>query len=170
MYLRELTENDYNDLCEILQDKNVMYAYEHSFSDAEVKAWYDKQIGWYNEYGYGLWATIDKKNKEFLGQCGLTLQKIDGKEYLEIGYLFKKKHWSKGYATEAVLACRNYAFTELKADKVYSIIRTNNVLSQNVAKRAGMKIEGEIIKHYYNMDMPHYIYAIEAPGNPGPPV
>ena len=34
-YLREMTEADYDDLCEILQDPQAMYAYEHAFDDAE---------------------------------------------------------------------------------------------------------------------------------------
>jgi RimJ/RimL family protein N-acetyltransferase len=43
LFLRELCENDYKDLCEILQDKDVMYAYEHSFSKEEVENWYNQQ-------------------------------------------------------------------------------------------------------------------------------
>jgi RimJ/RimL family protein N-acetyltransferase len=163
LFLRELCKNDFGDLCEILQDKDVMYAYEHSFSKEEVKNWYDKQIERYIENGFGLWAVIQKETKEFLGQCGLTIQKINGKEYLEIGYLLKKKHWHKGYAAEAALGCKKYAFEILKAEKVYSIIRDNNTASQNVAKRTGMEKTGEIIKHYYNMDMAHYIYETKAP-------
>jgi RimJ/RimL family protein N-acetyltransferase len=161
LFLRELSENDYKDLCEILQDKEVMYAYEHSFSKDEVENWYNKQIERYNENGFGLWAVIHKETKKFLGQCGLTKQKINGKEYLEIGYLFKKKYWRKGYAAEAAAGCRNYAFETLKAEKVYSIIRDSNRAAQNVAKRIGMEKTEEIIKHYYNMDMAHYIYEIE---------
>ena len=105
--MREFRDDDYNDLCEILQDKDVMYAYEHPFSEEEVKSWYNRlTVGHYEKYGFGLWAVIDKNTNEFLGQCGLTIQNIDGKEYLEIGYLFKKKHWHKGYATEAALGCK----------------------------------------------------------------
>ncbi len=36
-----------------------------------------------------------------IGQCGLTMQPWKGKEVLEIGYLFQRKHWHKGYAAEA---------------------------------------------------------------------
>lgn len=161
LYLRELTENDFHDLCEILQDREVMYAYEHAFSDEEVKDWYNKQLERYHEYGYGLWAVIEKQTNELVGQCGLSIQKINEKEYLEIGYLLKKKYWYKGYAAEAAMGCKKYAFEELKASKVYSIIRKNNIASQNVAKKTGMKIVDEVIKQYYNMDMPHYIYEIE---------
>jgi RimJ/RimL family protein N-acetyltransferase len=161
LFLREFLDGDYKDLCEILQDKEVMYSYEHSFSEEEVKSWYDRLIvGHYRKYGFGLWAVIHKQTNDFLGQCGLTIQNLNGKEYLEIGYLFKKKYWHKGYATEAALACKKYAFDVIKAEKVYSIIRANNIKSQNVAQRIGMKKSAELVKHYYNMDMLHYLFEI----------
>lgn len=37
LYLRELEGSDYDSLCKILQDPEVMYAYEGPFSDAEVR-------------------------------------------------------------------------------------------------------------------------------------
>jgi RimJ/RimL family protein N-acetyltransferase len=174
LYLRELTEEDYGDLCDILQNKEVMYAYEHAFCDDEVKDWYDRQITRYSEHGFGLWAVIEKSENRFVGQCGLSIQKIkEGNglettvsrpaEYLEIGYLLKMDYWHMGFATEAAIGCREYAFGTLKAPAVYSIIRDSNIASQNVAKRVGMKVMGETVKHYYDMDMPHYIYGIENP-------
>lgn len=42
----------------ILQDKDVMYAYEHAFSDGEVRQWLDRQMKRYEEYDFGLWAVI----------------------------------------------------------------------------------------------------------------
>lgn len=39
LYLRKLCQFDYKALCKILQEKDVMYAYEHAFSDEEVEAW-----------------------------------------------------------------------------------------------------------------------------------
>ena len=52
LFLREMTENDWDDLCEILRDKDVMHAYEHAFSDKEVREWLDKQLIRYQEYGH----------------------------------------------------------------------------------------------------------------------
>jgi len=161
LFLREFSQKDYNDLCEILQDEDVMYAYEHAFSEEEVDDWYNRQIERYKEDGFGLWAVIHKETGEFLGQCGLTIQRLNDKEYLEIGYLFKKKYWHNGYATEAASGCKRYAFDLLKADSVYSIIRDINTASQNVAVRLGMTISEEIVKHYYNIDMPHYIFEVK---------
>jgi RimJ/RimL family protein N-acetyltransferase len=160
LFLRELTEADHEYLCAILQDTAVMYAYEHAFSDEEVTAWFNKQIERYAKDGFGLWGVIHKESNAFLGQCGLTVQTIDDKEYLEIGYLFKKEHWHNGYAAEAALGCKKYVFEQLKAEKVFSIIRENNTASQNVAKRIGMEKTGEVVKHYYNMDMVHYIFQV----------
>lgn len=160
-YLREMTQNDYEDLCEILQDVETMYAYEHAFTNIEVQNWLNKQLERYEQFGFGLWAVIDKKTECFIGQVGLTIQNVEGKEELEIGYLIKRKYWHNGYATEASIACKKYAFNCLNKDRVVSIIRDNNYASQNVAQRVGMKIESQFIKHYYNIDMPHYVYSIK---------
>ncbi len=158
LIFREMTMSDYNDLCEILQDKQVMYAYEHAFSDAEVKEWFERQLTRYKEYGFGLWAAVLKENGKMIGNIGITMQKFGDLQVPEIGYLLNKDYWHKCYATEGAIACRDYAFNVLKFDKVYSIIRDNNLPSQAVAKRNGMQVVGKEIKHYYNMDMPHLVY------------
>lgn len=160
-YLREMTGDDYKDLCEILQDAETMYAYEHAFSDEEVIDWLNRQISRYKEFGFGLWAVIDKYTDEFIGQVGLTMQAVVDYQELEIGYLIKRKHWHKGYVTEAAIGCKEYAFKNLKRNRVVSIIRDNNFASQGVAQRVGMKKDSEFVKHYYNMDMLHYIFVIE---------
>lgn len=160
LVLRELSLLDKENLSLILQDKDVMYAYEHAFSYSEVDTWLNNQLRRYKDDGFGLWAVILKDTNEFIGQCGLTVQNIGEKEVVEVGYLFKKAHWHKGYATESAIACKNYAFNTLDIDEVYSIIRDNNMPSINVAKRNGMSLKGEFVKHYYGMNMPHLIFSV----------
>lgn len=161
LILREMTQADLADLCEILQDKETMYAYEHAFSDTEAREWLERQLARYAEYGFGLWGVTDKQTGEFLGQCGLTMQDCGSEQILEIGYLFKRKHWHKGYAIEAAIGCKKYAFETLNADRVFSIIRDNNLASQRVAQKNGMTVVKTIVKHYYNMEMPHDVYEID---------
>lgn len=160
LYLREMTSDDFDNLCLILKDKEVMYAYEHAFDDYEVKAWLEKQLLRYQNDKIGLWAVILKETNEMIGQCGLTYQDTGSETVLEIGYLFRKAFWHRGYASEAAKACRKYAFDTLNAKRVYSIIRDSNKASQNVAKRNGMTAEKIIVKNYYNIDMPHILYSI----------
>ncbi|WP_019230069.1 GNAT family N-acetyltransferase [Sedimentibacter sp. B4] len=161
LYLREMNQEDFPSLCKILQDKDVMYAYEHAFDDDEAQGWLDKQIMRYRQYGFGLWAVILKETGEMIGQCGLTMQDCNNKQVLEVGYLFQKAFWHKGYASEAAIACKKYAFEVLNADEVFSIIRDTNIASQNVAKRNGMTITDRFIKHYYGVDMPHLVFSIK---------
>lgn len=82
LILRRLKPSDYDDLCEILQDSEVMYAYERPFSSEEVKEWLSKQFKRYEKYGFGLWAVILKENRELIGQCGLTMQPWKEEEVL----------------------------------------------------------------------------------------
>ena len=150
-----MTQEDLNSLREILQDEETMVAYEGAFSDEETTKWLDWQRTLYREKGYGLWAVILKENGAMIGQCGLTMQTWKDQRVLEIGYLFNRSYWHKGYATEAAKACKEYAFKILKAPEVCSIIRDTNIASQNVAIQNGMKKKDTWTKHYRGVDMPH---------------
>lgn len=163
LMLRQMTQDDLPALCRILQDKEVMYAYEHAFSDAEAAEWLNRQMQRYKDDGIGLWAVILKENGDLVGQCGLTMQDIPDGRVVEVGYLFRKDCWHKGYATEAAIGCKNYAFDTLGVSEVYSIIRDNNTASQNVARRNGMEVCGQFTKHYYGIDMPHLIFCVKKP-------
>ena len=163
LYLREMNQNDFHSLCKILQDEDTMYAYEGAFSNEEVQEWLDRQISRYQQWKFGLWAVILKETQEMIGQCGLTMQPWKEQEVLEIGYLFRRLYWHKGYATEAARACKNYAFKTLGADEVCSIIRDTNTASQNVALRNGMSRKDCWTKHYRGVDMPHYRYVVVQP-------
>lgn len=158
LYLRKMNQGDYEALCRILQDAEAMYAYEGAFSDTEVQEWLDRQISRYEKWGFGMWAAVLKETGEMIGQCGLTMQPWKGKEVLEIGYLFQRAYWHKGYATEAARACKKYAFETLNASEVCSIIRDTNTASRKVAVRNGMAAEDSWIKHYRGVDMPHDRY------------
>lgn len=161
LYLREMTEDDLPALRNILQDPKAMYAYEHAFSEEEVRAWLANQRRRYEEDGFGLWAVVLRQTGEMIGQCGLTWQdKGDGTRGVEVGYLFQRAFWRQGYATEAAVACREYAFQELGVKEVCSIIRDNNLSSQAVARRNGMAVSGRLVKHYYGMEMPHLVFSV----------
>lgn len=159
LILRKLEQDDFDDVCKLLQDPVVMYAYEGAFSKQEVQEWLNKQFGRYRDDGFGLWGMIEKDCGALIGQCGITYQEYNGKQVPEVGYLLREEFWHKGYATEAAIACKEHAFNVLGFGEVYSIIRDTNIASQKVAQRNGMKKIDSIVKHYRNLDMVHFIYS-----------
>lgn len=161
LYLRIMHQSDYSALCKILQNDEAMYAYEGAFTDEEVQQWLDKQIKRYKDDGFGLWAVILKESNEMIGQCGLTMQDYDGKQILEVGYLFQRTYWHNGYASEAAIACKVYAFEKLNAEEVFSIIRETNIPSQNVAIRNGMTLTNKFNRHFRGIDIPHLLFSVK---------
>lgn len=103
-------------------------------SKARAEYWMKRQLARYAEQRYGLQALIDIETNEFIGQCGLLLQEVDGEKYIEVGYHIFKKYWGKGYAPEAARLFIDYAFQK-GITSVISIIDIHNVKSQRVAEK-----------------------------------
>ena len=122
-----------------------------------AESWLEKQFGRYAENN-GLYALIHKDTNEFIGQCGLLVQDVDDKQELEIGYHLLPAHWGNGYATEAAIACKKFAFENEMADSIISIIHVDNIASQKVALRNGMQAE----KHTTFKGLPVIIYRISS--------
>lgn len=163
LMLREMTDDDLPALRAILQDDATMTAYEGAFDEAMVRAWYDRMRDRYRDDGFGLWAVVLRESGEMIGQCGLTRQHILDGDVIEVGYLFNRAHWHRGYAVEAATGCRDHAFTTLRADRVWAQVRDTNLASMNVAIRLGMTVRGRFVKHYRGVDMPHLAFAVDRP-------
>ena len=159
LILRDLTPEDYPALRSMM-DADTMWAYGRGFTDREVALWLARQIDRSRIWGFSLCAVELKGSSEIIGQCGITVQDCLGMHVPEIGYVFRRDRWHHGFATEAALACRDYAFSTLGFDEVYSIIRDVNHASRRVAVRLGMTPRGVFVKHYRGIDMPHIAYAV----------
>jgi len=159
LILREMMQGDYPALAAILQDEQTMYAYEGAFTQSETQAWLDKNLARYRDDGIGLWAVILKDGGSMIGQAGLTWQEVNGRRVAEVGYIFNHVYWGEGYAIEAAIACKEYGFSRLGLNEIYSTIRDTNIASMNVAIRNGMLIRERFIKHYRGIDMPHYAFS-----------
>ncbi len=144
LVLRELTIADLRNWHVILSDPETMAHYPQPFSLEKTKQWIDWNLENYRTYGFGLWAVILKENALFIGDCGITMQQINGKLEPEIGYHINKAYTGKGYASEAAQACRDYAFEGLKLRTVYSYMKHTNTASRRVAEKNGMKLIAEL--------------------------
>ena len=164
LLLRELVDDDLPGLCRVLQDSDVTYAYERVFSDREIGSWLKRQIQCYAQEGFGMWAVVLKETGKMIGHAGISMHVYGDEELPEIGYMFEKEFWHRGFATEAAIACRDYAFAVLGMDTVYSVIRADNVPSRAVARRNGMRITGTAFRSVMGRMVTHYMYSIKKPG------
>jgi len=139
LYLREMTPQDFDALYKVLADSDIMRHYPYTFDDARVRGWIEKNIRRYREDGFGLWAVCLKENDEMIGDCGLTLQSIDGVILPEIGYHIRSDCQRKGYASEAAAAVRDHAFEHTAYDAVYSYCTEENEASRRTAEAIGMR-------------------------------
>jgi RimJ/RimL family protein N-acetyltransferase len=160
LYLREIQMSDYGALCLFLQNIDVMYAWEHAFSDEEVTAWIDENIMRYKRDSYSYWAVIEKTTEKLIGVTGLISEIADKETYVGIGYIYNKPYWGNGYAIEAAIACAEYAFTVLHLPELTAQIRPENTASIKVAEKLGMTIKKSFIKHYKNKEMKHFLYSV----------
>jgi len=143
---------------EIVSDEETMAAFNGPWTEQENIEAVEKQIRSYKENGFGRYAVVLKETGKVIGNCGLMWWDIDGRQVLELGYMFNRAFWHKGYASEAAFAVKRYAFDVLGFDEVSSLVRDSNYASMNVAIRNGMLVRGRYVKHYKGEDMPHYIF------------
>ena len=143
LFLREMTMDDFDALYKVLADKEIMQHYPYTFDEERVRGWIQRNVDRYNNEGFGLWAVCLRENGEMIGDCGLTLQNIDGQMLPEIGYHIRKDCQKKGYAKEAALAVRDWAFKNTSYPAIYSYCKYTNVPSFKTAESIGMHFEKE---------------------------
>lgn len=138
LFLREMEHADFDALYAVLGDSDIMRHYPYIFDEARVRRWIDVNLQRYRQLGFGLWAMCLKESDAMIGDCGLTMQNIDGEIKPEIGYHVAKSFQRKGYASEAARACRDWAFENTAFDRIYSYMKADNAPSLATAKAAGM--------------------------------
>ena len=80
---------------------------------------------------------------------------VEGKgPEVELGYDIARKHWGKGYATEAGAACLRYGFKEAELDRIISLTHPENIASQRVLEKLGFAYVG--MKEYYGVELRYY--------------
>lgn len=90
LILREMTYDDYDALYNVLADSDIMCHYPYTFDEKRVRGWIEKNIRRYAVFGFGLWAVCLGETGEMIGDCGLTMQSIDGMILPEIGITSRK--------------------------------------------------------------------------------
>ena len=138
LFLREMDRNDYDALYKVLADTEIMRHYPYTFDEVRVRAWIKRNMDRYRVNGFGLWAVCLKESGEMIGDCGLTIQIINGNVLPEIGYHICRDFQRRGYAKEAAKAVRDWAFRNTEYPTLYSYCKYTNEPSIRTAESIGM--------------------------------
>lgn len=138
---REMTVDDLDDMASLLGDPEVMRYYPRPRTRDEALGWIEWSRRLYAAHGHGLWLITLQDTGEFVGNCGLTVQNVEGAIQVEIGYLVRADLQGNGYATEAATACCDHARDVLRLDRLIAIINPGNRPSQRVAEKLGLALE-----------------------------
>jgi len=160
--LRNLELSDNSELYKILSDRETMVHYPRPYTQKETEDWINRSIKSYKNNNFGLWAVIIKKEKRFIGQCGISMQNIDGEDVPEIGYHINKNYWKRGFASEAAQKCLEYGFIDLGLEKIFIHTSVKNIPSMRVAEKVGMKKRKEYDKEVGQSKkiMRHVVYSL----------
>ena len=156
LILREFSADDAEALSRVLSDPATMRFYPAPYDQAGVEVWIARNLRRYAEHSHGLWAMILKASGELIGDCGLTVQEVDGVDEIEIGYHVRRDLRGQGLATEAARACCDYGFARLPVEQLISLIRPENMPSRRVAEKNGMTVWKDVMR----AGLRHLVYAI----------
>ena len=141
--LREMNPGDCDALFRVLGDPEIMGHYPYAFDGQRVREWIERNMNRYRRDGFGLWAVCLKDSGEMIGDCGLTLQNIEGELLPEIGYHIRRDCQRRGYAREAAAAVRDWAFQNTDYPALYSYCKYTNTPSIRTAESIGMRFDRE---------------------------
>ena len=144
---RLLERTDFEDWKPLFEVENVadFLAFDRTRSAKELcELWFQKIFHRYENDLGGMNVLVDKNTGRMVGQCGLLVQDVEGEERLEIGYSILPEFWGKGFASEAAQKCKNYAFKNGFSESLISMVHVDNIASEKVARKNGMKLEKTI--------------------------
>ena len=106
-----------------------------------VKKQIDQNVVHWQEHGFGYWVFHLKKDGQFVGRGGLTINQIDGKEVVGLGYAVMPDYWNRGFATEIAAASVEVGFGHLGLTEIWSWALPDNRASQRVMEKLGFRYE-----------------------------
>lgn len=159
LLMRPFSESDLGDLHSLYSDPMVMN-HIPPFCPLRIEGTresLERMMSNFESSGYGEFAVIERKEKRFIGHCGL--QPIENTGLIELNYLFLPEWWHKGYATEGAMAILRSAFNDWDLERIVGLVLQGNKASARVLEKLGMSFEGEA--NFYNTEM--LLYSLEKP-------
>ena len=147
LYIRELIPSDDEGMFSMDSDPEV-HKYignkpvDHIDQSREVIEFIRSQ---YREFGIGRWAIIEKSTNDFVGWVGhkRMTETVNGHTgHIDYGYRLARRHWNRGYTTEAGRASLQYGVDMLKLKDIFAMTDVANGASRHILEKLGFKFMG----------------------------
>lgn len=141
LILRRFTPEDYEDLLEYLSDEAVVH-YEpyRTMTPEEVR----DNLSW-RISAEEMIAVCRKDTGKLIGNLYLEAQDC---ETYELGYVFNRAYWGKGYAKEAALAVMDQTFAS-GAHRICAMCDPQNPASWHLLEALGFRREAHLRQNVY---------------------
>jgi ribosomal-protein-alanine N-acetyltransferase len=155
LIIRQFTAEDWPNVYEMNSDQDVVKMIangELKSYDDEWKTFHEKIIDYPVDSDFGVWAVIRKIDFKLIGASNLS--PIEETNEIQVGYRLKKEFWGNGYATEISQGLVRYGFEKLGLERIVGLTNIENIASQKVLEKSGLKFEKE--GRFYNWDMKYF--------------
>lgn len=134
---RLIEDTDFDALKELDMDPEVRTHFpEGILTPEQIKERISKNKVSHQENGFGDFAVLDLKTRQFVGRAGFALTQEGD---IEVGYVFLKHFWGFGLAQESLQALLDWARDNLDAPRIVAYAPRQHAASFNVMKKAGMR-------------------------------
>ena len=151
LYLRPWKATDREAFRVMGMDPEVMRYFPSLLDAAQSDALAQRITDIIAQQGWGFWAVALKETDQFIGFVGLHRQEKESglpqTPFIEIGWRLARPYWGHGYAYEAAKAALSYGFEQLHCKKIYAFTAKENIPSQRLMIKLGMKNTGEDFLH-----------------------
>ncbi|ASQ44758.1 GNAT family N-acetyltransferase [Legionella clemsonensis] len=153
--LRPMSREDLAYLAELDQDPEVKKYYpEGTLSCHEIKQYMKECFYNFERKNLPCLVIFNLKTGEFVGEA--YFDELETGE-VKVGYLFHKKYWRRGYATEVLNALLEWAKNNIDRDYIIAYADKNHTASLRVMEKCGM----EYYKDDVYLDMESRFYRIK---------
>jgi RimJ/RimL family protein N-acetyltransferase len=123
-------------------------------SDAETKAYLERNLAHWAEHGFGIWILRDPTTGRVMGRAGLRHVLLEGTPEVELAYALLPEFWGRGLATDIARACVTIAREWLGLPSVVALTTPDNTASQRVLLKASLVPEREVT----HAGIPHILF------------
>lgn len=150
IYFKQLSKEDAIKIHEYASDKDVKKFIGWPLMNTleETRNYVEKLLDNEKAKTHIYASVLLKESNELIGT--VMLFNFDHEaNHAEIGYVFNKRHWGKGYCTEAVAMIDGFAANSLKLNKLHARVTDANMGSIKVLEKNSYELEGRLKKYYF---------------------